>query len=278
MASVGIEKTEQQNTDEITNYVSSRWITASTATWSMFEFPTHGRHPPIVRLAVHEENQQTVIFKEGEEDIALDRNTNTTLTAWMKFNEDHPEARQHTYDQFPVHYRWDAANKRWLPRKTSNYCIARVYSTNPAQGERHYLRMLLHHIPGATCYNDLKTVHGTTYPSYKQTAIVMGLLDDDAEWERCLNESVLQDMPCKIRRLFAIILVYCAPANPAHLWNTFNEHMSDDLARPHLTPSQITNQVLLSLDTLLKGMNSSLQDFPDIPPGLHSSVPNFSCQ
>ncbi|XP_072015015.1 uncharacterized protein [Amphiura filiformis] len=147
MASVGIEKTEQQNTDEITNYVSSRWITASTATWSMFEFPTHGRHPPIVRLAVHEENQQTVIFKEGEEDIALDRNTNTTLTAWMKFNEDHPEARQHTYDQFPVHYRWDAANKRWLPRKTSNYCIARVYSTNPAQGERHYLRMLLHHIP-----------------------------------------------------------------------------------------------------------------------------------
>ncbi|XP_072047113.1 uncharacterized protein [Amphiura filiformis] len=54
MASVGIEDADQENTDEITNYISSRWITASTATWNMFEFPTHGRHPPIVRLAVHE--------------------------------------------------------------------------------------------------------------------------------------------------------------------------------------------------------------------------------
>ena len=122
----------------------------------MFEFQTHGRHPPVVRLAVHEENHHTVIFKEGEEATALEK---TTLTAWMDFNTNHEEARQHTYDRFPVHYRWDPTKKQWLPRKTNNYCIARVYSTTPAQGDR----MLLHHIPGTTCYEDLKTAHGKTH-------------------------------------------------------------------------------------------------------------------
>jgi hypothetical protein len=81
MASVGVQDESAQTDDEIRNYISSRWITSSTATWSMFEFPTQGRHPPIVRLAIHEEHKQRVTFTEGREEMALERNKHTSLTA-----------------------------------------------------------------------------------------------------------------------------------------------------------------------------------------------------
>ena len=36
--------------------------------------------------------------------------------------------------------------------------IGWVYTTNPTQGERNYLHMLLHHVSGPMCYMDLKTL------------------------------------------------------------------------------------------------------------------------
>jgi hypothetical protein len=231
----------------------------------MFEFPTHGRHPPVVRLAVHEEGQQTVTFPDGEEEEALERNHDTSLTAWMKYNEDHPDARKYRYDEFPVHYRWATSEKTWMPRKTAEYSISRVYSTTPAQGERHYLRMLLYHIPGATSFEDLRTHDGTTFDTYKQTATAMGLLDNDTEPEVCLSESVLSDMPTGIRRLFAIILVYCTPTHPEELWTTFKKDMGDDIAHAHtvngrclLTTEQLDNEILIQLQAQLENMSSSL--------------------
>lgn len=110
MASVGATL-EEDKKDEIKNYISSRWITASTATWNLFEFPIHGRKPPIERLAIHEENQQSVVFRTGHEEEALDRNTNTTLTAWLKCNRDNPDANHILYPDFPEHYRWDKSKK-----------------------------------------------------------------------------------------------------------------------------------------------------------------------
>ena len=85
-----------QNVNNITPGDMPILITASTGVASL---NINGRHPPIVRLAVHEENQHTVVFKEGEKATTLDKNTKTTLTAWMDFNINHQEARQHTYDQ-----------------------------------------------------------------------------------------------------------------------------------------------------------------------------------
>ncbi len=103
MASVGAQQADCK--DEIKDFVSSRWITPSTATWNTFEFPNQKRHPAVERLAIHEENQQKVTFRVGEEEKALEKNQDTTLTAWMKFNKDNPEARNIKYPDFPQHYR-----------------------------------------------------------------------------------------------------------------------------------------------------------------------------
>ncbi len=103
MASVGVQASGSQ--DEITDHVSSRWITPSTATWNTFEFPTHGREPAIERLAIHEENQQKITFRVGKEKEALDRNQDTTLTAWMQYNQEHSDGRDIKYPDFPQYYR-----------------------------------------------------------------------------------------------------------------------------------------------------------------------------
>ncbi len=103
MASVGAQSID--GPDEINNHVSARWITPSTATWKMFEFPTHGQHPAIQRLAIHEEDQQKVTFQVGHEKEALERDHNKTLTAWMQCNEENPDARDIKYPDFPQHYK-----------------------------------------------------------------------------------------------------------------------------------------------------------------------------
>ena len=38
--------------------------------------------------------------------------------------------------------------------------IGRVFVIHPQCGEIYYLRMLLFHIKGPTCFNDLKTING----------------------------------------------------------------------------------------------------------------------
>jgi hypothetical protein len=47
------------------------------------------------------------------------------------------------------------------------------------QGELYYLRMLLHHIPGATCYEDMRTVNSQVYPTFQAAAEALGLLECD---------------------------------------------------------------------------------------------------
>ncbi len=68
MACVVTQGEHELNNDEIKNYITSRWIT--TSTWSVFEFPAQGRWPPVIRLVIHEENRQHVIFSKGEEEVA----------------------------------------------------------------------------------------------------------------------------------------------------------------------------------------------------------------
>ncbi len=185
----------------------------------MFEFKTHDRYPPVERLAIHEENMHKVTFSQGHEKEALSKNQDTTLTAWMKCNRDDPAARCIKYPDFPQTYRWDKSKKKWFKRKKYTPSVGRVFSTSPAQGERHYLRMLLYHRAGATCWTDLKTVNGVVLSTFKQTCHALGILQDDKEHELCLEESAAKDMPAQLRSLFSIILVYCEPADPVNLWN-----------------------------------------------------------
>ena len=55
----------------------------------------------------------------------------------------------------------------------------RLVSANPAEGERYYLRLLLSHISGPTCFEDLYTVNGVLHPTFRKAAVEIGLIETD---------------------------------------------------------------------------------------------------
>ena len=57
-----------------------------------------------------------------------------------------------------------------------------MYSVSPTDPEKFYLRLLLLHVPGATCYDDLKMVDGTLADSFREACIKRHLLTDDIEY------------------------------------------------------------------------------------------------
>ena len=103
-----------------------------------------------------------------------------------------------------------------------------MYSVSPKEGERFYLRLLLLHRSGAKSFEELRTVDGTLYSSFREAALAMNLLQSDEEWERCLKEASNLKMAKQMRELFAKICVFCSPIDPRKLWEDFKKFMCDD--------------------------------------------------
>lgn len=79
-----------------------------------------------------------------------------------------------------------------------------MYTVNPFDHERFYLRLLLLHIKGALSFEDLRTVNGIVFPSFKDAANAQNLLSTDDEWIKYLQEVSIFQMPYQLY-LFAFI-------------------------------------------------------------------------
>lgn len=159
-AAVIEEDDNQQNNDEIQNYIDCRYVCAPEACWRIFEFPLHQNSHTIIRLPVHVENGHLVLFNEDENlpDV-IGRDQNTMLTSYFNCCQTDINACQYTYSEFPEHYIF---NKTWKPRQRGgSKTIGRMYSVSPNEGERYYLRLLLVHVRGPKSFEDIRTVDGT---------------------------------------------------------------------------------------------------------------------
>ena len=58
------------------------------------------------------------------------------------------------------------------------------------------MHVLLHHIPGATTFADLKkTPEKIIHKTFKKAALAFGLLESDEEWNDCMSEAILSFIP-----------------------------------------------------------------------------------
>lgn len=80
----------------------------------------------------------------------------------------------------------------------------------------------------ATCFEDLRTVDGTVYASYKESAVARGVLDDDQKPHRIMEDAVAWDSPVRVRELFAMLLTLGEVQSPLDLFNTFHADLSED--------------------------------------------------
>ena len=265
--------------NEIAKFLNARTIDPYDATWRLFGFKVQDRFPAVQQLAIHEEDQQSIVFREGEAMNALESVKDTTLMAFFKFNCTEVEARKIKYQDFPKFCTF--SNNSWHWRKVSPKddqvprTIGRINAVSPAQGERYFLRMMLTHTSGATCYHDLKRLDGVMYDTFKEACKSMGLLEDDAEWEIALEEVTASGSSHQIRAIFAVLLQFCQPTDPFRLYDKFKNDMSEDFVYSKIKNGEFTrsevdmkciyNQVLISIDDQLGQMGGSLSSFEEMP-------------
>lgn len=180
---------EVEGHNEIRDHIDGRFLGVSKAAWRIFHFSSHGESPNVVRLEVHLPGQHLVHFDPDEDsDIVMERagNETTKLAGFFKANGDTgvlgKTARKLTYQEFPQKMVWK--EKGWAVRK-KGFAIGRMYFVSPSSGERFYLRTLLTIVEGPTSFEDLCTMDGTLYPTFRNTCIMRGLLEDDGEWIMC---------------------------------------------------------------------------------------------
>jgi hypothetical protein len=151
----------------------------------------HRELPAVYHLPVHLEGQHMVYFHQDDipqEIIMNQAAAKTQLTEWFIANQLYPDASNSTYQEFPQHFVYNHKYKKWTPRQRG-FAIGRMAYVHPSAGERFYLRLLLTIVKGAKSWADLHTYNGVEYSSYKQTCLAYGLLDDDGEWNQCLEEA-----------------------------------------------------------------------------------------
>ncbi len=228
--------------DEISKFLSGRYVSALEASWRIFKYDLSYKSHSISRLAVHLPFEQSVYFKAGQEDDALNRanNRDTTLTAWFKLNRTDFSARQFLYHDIPNHYCL-VESKGW--KKRANYddsVIGRMYNVSAQEQERYYLRLLLLHVTGACSFDDLKTFNGITYGTFRDAAIERKLLKDDTHSENCLEELISFKMPNQLRSCFSMM---CHKKFKNYLYEDFDSTNNQEYAE---------NMLLIELDALFR--------------------------
>jgi hypothetical protein len=185
----------------------------------------------VIHLALHLPGEQPVYFDPAAGSLDLEERmvaSSSTLIAFFKYNETHPDVPQYLYQQFSTHFVYLPKTKEWKSRERG-IAIGRIYTCSPFAGERYYLRLLLIIIPGAKSFSDLRTVMGIEYSTFKMACGALGLLDDDQEWVACFKEAVSFTTGHNLRILFSTALIYQEISNPEVLWDQFKEYLCDDL-------------------------------------------------
>lgn len=261
--------------DEIKSYLDARYVSSSEAVWRIYGFDLHREKPDVQRLQVHLPGENTVTFRDDDdlrEILDNDANKKTTLTEWFVTNQNCACANELLYIDFPDRWVWNKSRKCWTERQ-KGHCIGRMHNIVPTAGDLYFLRMLLTVCKGSKSFDDLRTVNGYTYPTFKDACNARGMLQSDEEWMMCLDEASFVRSGVQLRDLFAIILVYCMPVSPERLWERFCMELSDDYFHVlrksgHdvvVCGNMAKNQALANLNTLLKVHGKTLHDFPGMP-------------
>lgn len=234
--------------DEIKLYVDARYISASEAYARSMGWSTHKvclekvsqtmlmlqkEFPAVKQLQVHLENEQTVAFRpDGSHSLRTFANgaPDTQLTGFFKANRIYPEARQLYYVDFPTRFVWRSKACKWILRKKRT-AYGRMVYIPPNVGEKFYARLVLAVAKDLRSFDDLRTFEGILYPTIREACFARGLLQDDGEWRRCLEEGKTLQTGFILRALFVVILRDCSPAQPLTLWHDFKSFLCDDLER-----------------------------------------------
>ena len=166
---------------------------------------------------------------------------------------------------------WNQKKKKWQRRKLNiDGVIGRVHTVSLAAGDVYYFRVLLHnnHFRGKKSFQDMLTLNnGQVMETFKQVCFELGLLNDDQEWHRALEEAAVTKMCPQIREMFVIILQFCDPAEPRALFDDFWDTWFDDFEHRSrrrgiiLSQDQLKTMVCLDIEQRLSTFERTMDQF-----------------
>nr|XP_029145225.1 uncharacterized protein LOC112718243 [Arachis hypogaea] len=135
--------------------------------------------------------------------------------------------------------------------------------------------LLLNCVRGPTCYEDIRTIDGVVYSSFKDACYARGLLDDDKEYVEAIVEASYWGSGTYLRNLFATLLFSNSMDRPEHVWEETWTLLCDDILHRQrrlldnqeliLTEAEIKDLTLMEIENILNKYNKSLKDFPPMP-------------
>ncbi|KAL3818277.1 hypothetical protein ACJIZ3_004182 [Penstemon smallii] len=257
--------------DEIQEFQDGRYVCAPEACWRIFGFAMSEIYPPVIVLPVHLPNHQPLRFgmeRSLHNSVDNPLSSMTMLTEFFVMNNLDPDARKMRllYKIFPEFFVWESVKHKWKLRKKQTV-VGRLCTVGPMEGERYFERLLLNNVRGPTSFDDLMSVGGVKYGTFREAAVCRGLLQSDEYVDSCLGEAVLYQMPYSFRVLFAMLLVYGIVGNPQTLWDRYYDSLSEDFTKLGcFTPAQILRKTIAAIDTVLTSMEKCIRDFPIVFP------------
>ena len=114
--------------DEIKQYYDCIYVSSCEAVWRIFKFDIHHKWPPVFKLKLHLENEQSACFHDYDpltDVVKKNEEADTMFLAWFEANRKFPEGRNLTYAEFPTKFTYHRDDRMWLPRK-KGYNIGRL--------------------------------------------------------------------------------------------------------------------------------------------------------
>ncbi|XP_044583970.1 uncharacterized protein LOC123264615 [Cotesia glomerata] len=173
--------------DEVRDFVDARYIGPVEAVWRILSKHLQNKSHSIIRLPVHLPNEQSITINNdcNNDELREALQKQSMLIDYFKLNERDSNARQYIYSDILYHYVFKKDNvtkiTSWQPRKK-------------------YLNVI-----GRKVLEVLKisgTMNGILCDTFTSTCLTAGLIEDDQEWKRTLNEAIVWMMPRQLRCLF----------------------------------------------------------------------------
>ncbi|KAH9622346.1 hypothetical protein KSS87_022355, partial [Heliosperma pusillum] len=275
--------------DEIKRYYDCRYISACEAVWRIFCFPIHFKTPSVERLHYHLPGEQPVMFDDDTfiDDVLQKSSVGVSqFINWMSCNsrEIHPNnresrdmqiAKQLLYSQFPTKFVWKKKQRQWTLRK-KGFTIGRLLHVPPSCGELYFMRIMLNHIKGPKCFEDIRTVNrDIVCPTYREACYKLGLIGDDKEYIDAIEEASDWGSGSYLRHLFSTLLLCGTLSMPRRVWDKTWRLLSDDILHKQrkvlnnqglqLTDEELQNYALIDIENSLQINGSSLNRFEGMP-------------
>jgi hypothetical protein len=101
--------------DGVERPLQCHYISPTQAVWAIMQYQDRASHPAVQQLALHLENAQMIQFNPDEDlqdqvNNAREKNR-TTLQRWFAYNQEHDDAQDILYGDFPQYFSWDRTQK-----------------------------------------------------------------------------------------------------------------------------------------------------------------------